>query len=88
MSNSRQKLEVDGKNVGRLSIQVPTVVAEDCPDLPLQRVESEFLGAECLYSDRCPGDSCESAGRYWTERLIRGRAAEKTVPLGSYGYDG
>ncbi len=54
MSNSRQKLEVDSKNVGRLSIQVPTVVAEDCPDLPLQRVESEYLGASAYIQTDAP----------------------------------
>ncbi len=76
MSNSRQKLEVDGKNVGRLSIQVPTVVAEDCPDLPLQRVESEFLGASAYIQTDAP------AIRAKVQEILDGevnswRAAEK-----------
>ena len=54
MSNSRQKLEVRGKNIGRLSIQVPTIAAEDCPDLPLQGVDSEFLGASAYIQTDAP----------------------------------
>ena len=76
MSNSRQKLEVNGKNVGRLSIQVPAVVAEDCPDLPLQRVESEFLGASAYIQTDAP------AIRAKVQEILDGevnswRAAEK-----------
>ena len=54
MSNSRQKLEVNGKKAGRLSIQVPTVAAEDCPALPLQGVEDEFLGASAYIQTEAP----------------------------------
>ena len=53
MSNSRQKLEVypplsarkqgDRGGAGRLSIQVPTIVAENCLERPIQHAESEFL---------------------------------------------
>ena len=77
MSNSRQKLEVGGKNVGRLSIQVPTVVAEDCPDLPLQRVESEFLGASAYIQTDAPGRFVRKCRKYWMERLIRGVRQKK-----------
>ncbi len=55
-SNSRQKLEVFSERTGRISIQVPTVEAENCPnlrmvdvttsagrDLPDKKKESEFL---------------------------------------------
>ena len=43
MSNARQKLEVETGQSGRVSIQVPTIVAEDCPDLPIRDAETEFL---------------------------------------------
>lgn len=76
MSNSRQKLEVNGKNVGRISIQVPTVAVEDCPDLPLQRVEGGFLGASAYIQTDAP------AIRTKAEEILDGetnswRAAEK-----------
>lgn len=45
MSTPQQKLALNGEHSGRLSIQVPTVVAEDCPDLPIQGAEDKFLGA-------------------------------------------
>ncbi len=76
MSNSRQKLEVSGKNVGRLSIQVPTIAAEDCPALPLQSVEDEFLGASAYIQTDAP------AIRAKAQEILDGevnswRAAEK-----------
>ena len=76
MSNSRQKLEVSGKNVGRLSVQVPTVAAEDCPALPLQGVEDEFLGASAHIQTDAP------AIRAKAQEILDGevnswRAAEK-----------
>ena len=42
-SNARQKLDVETGQSGRLSIQVPTIVAEDCSDLPFRDAEGEFL---------------------------------------------
>ena len=45
MSNPRQQLEVQTAQSGKLSIQVPRVDAEACLNLPIQSVESEFLGA-------------------------------------------
>ena len=54
MPNSRQKLKVNAENVGRLSIQVPTVAAENCPDLPLQNVDDEFLGASAHIQTDAP----------------------------------
>ena len=54
MSNSRQKLEVNGENIGRLSIQVPMVAAEDCPDLPLQSSEDGFLSASAYIQTEAP----------------------------------
>lgn len=76
MSNSCQKLEVNGKHVGRLSIRVPTVAAEECPDLPLQGVESEFLGASAYIQTDAP------AIRAKVQEILDGevnswRAAEK-----------
>ena len=76
MSNSRQKLEVNSEQVGRLSIQVPTVAAEDCPDLPIQDVEGKFLGASAYIQTDAP------AIRVKTEEILDGevnswRAAEK-----------
>ena len=54
VSNSRQKLKIEGVRAGRLSIQVPTVAAEDCPDLPLQNAEGEFLGASAYIQTDAP----------------------------------
>ena len=76
MSNSRQKLKISGEHEGRLSIQVPTVAAEDCPDLPLQNVEGEFLGASAYIQTDAP------AIRAKAQEILDGevnswRAAEK-----------
>ena len=45
MSTTMQQLEVTSEQAGTLSIQVPTIDAESCPDLPIQDEESAFLGA-------------------------------------------
>lgn len=45
MSNPQQKLEVSTVHAGKLSVQVPSIAAEDCPNLPIQNVEGEFLTA-------------------------------------------
>ncbi len=76
LSNSRQKLEVNGENVGRLSIQVSRVAAEACPDLPLQGIEDEFLGASAYIQTDAP------AIRAKAQEILDGevnswRAAEK-----------
>ena len=76
MSNSRQKLEANSEHSGRLSIQVPTVAAEDCPDLPVQDAEGKFLGASAYIQTDAP------AIRAKTEEILDGevnswRAAEK-----------
>ena len=76
MSNSRQKLESNSEQAGRISIQVPTVVAEDCPDLPVQDAEGKFLGASAYIQTHAP------AIRAKTEEILDGevnswRAAEK-----------
>lgn len=76
MSNSRQKLEANSEQAGRLSIQVPTVAAEDCPDLPIQDAEGKYLGASAYIQTDAP------AIRAKTEEILDGeinswRAAEK-----------
>ena len=76
MSNAQQQLIVTSEKAGRLSIQVPTVAAEDCPTLPIQDVESEFLGASAYIQTDAP------AIRAKTEEILDGevnswRAAEK-----------
>ena len=76
MSNSRQKLDANSEKAGRLSIQVPTVAAADCPDLPIQDAGGKFLGASAYIQADAP------AIRAKTEEILDGevnswRAAEK-----------
>ena len=76
MSNSRQKLKADSEQAGRLSIHIPTVAAEDCPDLPIRDAEGKFLGASAYIQTDAP------AIRAKTEEILDGevnswRAAEK-----------
>ena len=76
MSNSQQQLIVTSEKAGKLSIQVPIVAAEDCPTLPIQDVEGEFLGASAYIQTDAP------AIRAKAEEILDGevnswRAAEK-----------
>ncbi|MCY4554696.1 MAG: carboxypeptidase regulatory-like domain-containing protein [Candidatus Poribacteria bacterium] len=76
MSNPQQQLIVTSEKAGRLSIQIPTVAAEDCPNLPIQDVEGEFLGASAYIQTDAP------AIRAKAEEILDGevnswRAAEK-----------
>ncbi len=76
MSNARQKLEVSTEQAGTLSIQVPTVTAADCPDLPIQGAAGEFLAASAYIQADAP------AIRAKGEEILAGevnswRAAEK-----------
>jgi len=76
MSNARQKLEVSTEQAGTLSIQVPTVTAEDCPDLPIQHAAGEFLAASAYIQVDAPAIRAKS------EEILEGevnswRAAEK-----------
>ncbi len=76
MSNSRQKLDANSAQAGRLSIQVPTFAAEDCPDLPVQDAEGKYLGVSAYIQTDAP------AIRAKTEEILDGevnswRAAEK-----------
>ena len=54
MSNSQQQLVVTSEKAGKLSIQVPTVTAEDCPNLPIRDAEGEFLGASAYIQTDAP----------------------------------
>ena len=45
MSTPRQKLEATTAHAGKLSIQIPSIVAENCPNLPIQNGVGEFLAA-------------------------------------------
>ena len=76
MSTSQQTLALNDAQSGRLSIQVPTVVAEDCPDLPIQGAEDKFLGASAYIQTDAP------AIRAKAEEILEGevnswRAAKK-----------
>ena len=76
MSNARQKLEVSTAQAGTLSVQVPMVTAEDCPDLPIQQTAGEFLAASAYIQADVPAIHAKS------EEILDGevnswRAAEK-----------
>ena len=76
ISNSRQKLEVQTGQSGRLTIQVPTVVVEDCPDLPIRNAESEFLGASAYIQAAHP-DIQVKAKEILEDETNSWRASEK-----------
>ena len=76
MSNSQQTLEVTSEKEGSLSIQVPTVAAEDCPDLPIQDAEGEFLGASAYIQTDAPAIRAKTEEILDTE-VNSWRAAEK-----------
>ncbi|RKU20334.1 hypothetical protein C6503_05955 [Candidatus Poribacteria bacterium] len=76
MSNSQQQLIVASEKAGNLAIQVPTVAAEDYPNLPIQDAEGEFLGASAYIQTDAP------AIRSKADEILDGeanswRAAEK-----------
>ncbi len=76
MSTAMQKLEVISEHAGKLSIQVPTIAAAHCPDLPIQDAESAFLGSSVYIQSGHPeiraktGEILEGEVNSW-------RAAEK-----------
>ena len=81
MSTRRQKLEVgiaepNPYNVGKLSIQVPTIVAEDCPNLPIQNAEGEFLTASAYIQADHP-DIQAKAAEILENEVNSWRAVEK-----------
>ena len=76
MATSRQELEIQTTQSGQLSIQVPTVVAKDCLDLPIQNAEGEFLAASAYIQATHPDIRVKS------QEILEGetnswRAAEK-----------
>ena len=81
-STPRQKLEADYSEIGvtnpsyKLSIQVPSIVAEECPNLPVQNGEGEFLTASAYIQANHPDIQAK------TEEILENevnswRAAEK-----------
>ena len=81
-STPRQKLEADYSEIGvtnpsyKLSIQVPSIVAEECPNLPVQNAEGEFLTASAYIQANHPDIQAK------TEEILENevnswRAAEK-----------
>ena len=76
MSNSRQELVISTLHAGRLSIQVPPVAAEACPNLPIQNAESEFLAASTYIQANHP-DIRAKATQVLDGETNSWRAAEK-----------
>ena len=82
MSTRRQKLEANYNGIGvtnpsyKLSIQVPTIVAEDCLNLPIQNTEGEFLTASAYIQADHP-DIRAKAEEILENEMNSWRAAEK-----------
>ena len=76
ISNSQQKFEVSTPHTGKLSIQIPSIVAEDCPDLPIQNAAGEFLAASAYIQANHP-DIQAKAKEILEGEVNSWRAAEK-----------
>lgn len=82
MSTPRQKLETNYNGIGvtnpsyKLSIQVPIIAAEDCPNLPIQKAEKEFLTASAYIQADHP-DIQAKAKEILENEVNSWRAAEK-----------
>ena len=82
MSTPRQKLEANYDEIGvtnpsyKLSIQVPSIVAEDCPNLPVQNGTGEFLAASAYIQVNHP-DIQSKAEEILEDERNSWRAAEK-----------
>ena len=76
MSTARQQLEVNTTHAGKLSIQVPLIIAEDCLDLPIQNVEGEFLAASAYIQANHP-DIQAKTKEILENEVNSWRAAEK-----------
>ena len=67
MSTPRQKLAVNYNGIGvtnpsyKLSIRVPSIVAEDCLNLPIQNTEDEFLTASAYIQADHPDIQAKAA---------------------------
>ncbi len=76
MSNARQKLEVETEQSGNVSIQVPTIVEENCPDLPIRDAAAEFLGTSA-YIQTAHSDIQAKANEILSGETNSWRAAKK-----------
>ena len=76
MSTSRQKLKVNTTYAGKLSIQVPLVVAADCLVLPIQNSEVGFLASSAYIQANHP-DIQAKADEILENEVNSWRAAEK-----------
>ncbi len=76
MSNPRQKLELRTPQSGRLVVHTPTVTVENCPELPIQNAESEFLAASAYIQVNHP-DIQVKAKEILDGEVNSWRAAEK-----------
>ena len=76
MSTPQQKLALSDSLSGRLSIQIPSVAAENCPALPIQTPEREFLNASAYIQSSHP-DIQAKAKEILAGEVNSWRAAEK-----------
>lgn len=76
MSNSQQKLVLSDAQSGRLSIQIPTVAAENCLERPIQNAESDFLAASAYIQAAHPDIHAKSK-EILAGEINSWRAAEK-----------
>ena len=76
MSTQQQHLAVDTPHAGRLSVQVPSLTAEACPELPIRNVETEFLAATAYIQTDHP-DIRAKASEILEGETNSWRAAEK-----------
>ena len=76
MSTSRQNLEINTERAANLSIRVPSIQAADCPDLPIQHRESEFLTASAYIQVNHP-DIQAKTKEILADEVNSWRAAEK-----------
>ena len=76
MSNPQQKLEVSTEHAGKLFIQVPSIAAEDCLNLPIQNTQGEFLAASAYIQVDHPDIQAKAEEILGTE-VNSWRASEK-----------
>ena len=76
MSTPQQQLALSDAQSGRLSIQVPTIVAENCLERPIQHAESEFL-APSAYIQASHPDIQAKSKEILVGEVNSWRAAEK-----------
>ena len=76
MSTERQKLRATTAYAGKLSVQVPSVVAEACPNLPIEAGVGAFLSASAYIQTDHP-DIQAKAQEILAGEINSWRAAEK-----------